>query len=84
MIADQCLQRIAPAGDRGLRAAQLIGLRAPLVLGRALVQQTLAQRDDFFFEPLDRGAGGLKALPRFGVLHAQRFFFVARLACLGV
>ena len=61
MVANQRLQRIAPAGHGGLLAAQLVGARAQCILFGAAGLQRLAQRGNLALQPLQRLRRGLKA-----------------------
>ena len=82
VIANQRLQRVAPAQHGRLFAAQLVGLCAARAFVAALGLQRLAQRRNLLLQPLHRRICRCKAQPRLARLHAQVFLLNARLAHL--
>ena len=84
MIADEGLQRIAPARNRGLIGAQLIGMRAQGCFLAALGLQSFAQASNLRFQTLKRFRSRFETKPGLSAFGTQVFLLVARLAYLRV
>ena len=82
VIANQRLQRVAAAGNRGLLAAQLVGARPLRVLFCTLGLQSRTQSGNLALQALKRVGCRFKAQLGLATLDAQVFLLVPRLAHL--